>query len=208
MEADNDAHHDPPLRGRGTLTRVGCARAAQRACGHLQASTRDCANFLHDAREGSAGIGRFGYPHFLPGTGTQSFRPHTDRSAYAAAVIVSMHVATGAAGGAFAGSRLRAALLGLVLHGICDRIPHWDIASPRFEVRSGLALLGALAAARGPFDPAVVGAAASSAPDLEHAPPLPKLGAGRRSTRPIVSPAGTGAEVCRSVCSSSPPASS
>ena len=73
-----------------------------------------------------------------------------DPSAYAAAVIVSMHVATGAAGGAFAGSRLRAALLGLVLHGICDRIPHWDIASRRFEVRSGLALLGALAAARGP----------------------------------------------------------
>jgi hypothetical protein len=91
-------------------------------------------------------------------------------------MIVSMHVATGAAGGAFAGSRLRAALLGLVLHGICDRIPHWDIASRRFEIRSGLALLGALAAARGPLDPAVVGAAASSAPDLEHVLPLPSLG--------------------------------
>lgn len=91
-------------------------------------------------------------------------------------MIVSMHVATGAAGGALAGSRLRAALLGLVLHGICDRIPHWDIASRRFEIRSGLALLGALAAARGPFDPAVVGAAASSAPDLEHVLPLPSLG--------------------------------
>ena len=48
----------------GTLTYIGCARAAQRACGHLNASTRDCDNFLHDVREGSAGIGRFGYPHF------------------------------------------------------------------------------------------------------------------------------------------------
>jgi hypothetical protein len=90
-------------------------------------------------------------------------------------MIVSMHVATGAAGGALAGSRLRAALLGLVLHGICDRIPHWDIASRRFEIRSSLALLGSLAAARGLFDPAVVGAAAS-APDLEHVLPLPRLG--------------------------------
>jgi hypothetical protein len=91
-------------------------------------------------------------------------------------MIVATHVATGAVGGALARSRLRAALLGLVLHGICDRFPHWDIASQRFEVRSGLALLGALAGARGPFDPAVVGAAASSAPDLEHVLPLPRLG--------------------------------
>ena len=64
-------------------------------------------------------------------------------------MIVSMHVATGAAGGALAGSRLRAALLGLVLHGICDRIPHMDLTSRRFEIRSGLALLGLLAAAAG-----------------------------------------------------------
>jgi len=91
-------------------------------------------------------------------------------------MIVSMHVATGAAGGALAGSRPRAVLLGLVLHGICDRIPHWDIASRRFEIRSGVALLGLLAATRGPFDPAVVGAAASSAPDLEHVLPLPRPG--------------------------------
>ena len=91
-------------------------------------------------------------------------------------MIVSMHVATGAAGGALAGSRLRAALLGLVLHGICDRIPHMDIPSRRFEIRSGLALLGSLAATRGPFDPAVVGAAVSSAPDLEHVLRLPRPG--------------------------------
>jgi hypothetical protein len=91
-------------------------------------------------------------------------------------MIVSVHVATGAAGGALAGSRLRAALLGLVLHGICDRIPHQDLPSHRFEMRSGLALLGLLAATRGPFDPAVVGAAASSAPDLEHVVLLPRPG--------------------------------
>jgi hypothetical protein len=91
-------------------------------------------------------------------------------------MIVSMHVATGAAGGALAGSRLRAALLGLVLHGICDRVPHRDIPSRRFETRTGLALLGALALTRGPLDPAVVGAAASSAPDLEHVLRLPRPG--------------------------------
>jgi hypothetical protein len=87
-----------------------------------------------------------------------------------------MHVATGAAGGALAGSKLRAALLGLILHGICDRIPHRDIGSQRFEIESGLALLALLAAVRGPLDPAVVGAAAASAPDLEHVLPLPRPG--------------------------------
>ena len=91
-------------------------------------------------------------------------------------MIVSMHVATGAAAGALAGSRLRAALLGLVLHGICDYIPHMDLASRRFEIRSGLGLLGLLTATRGPFDPAVVGAAAASAPDLEHVLSLPRPG--------------------------------
>ncbi|HKP16964.1 MAG TPA: hypothetical protein VJT84_00705 [Gaiellaceae bacterium] len=87
-----------------------------------------------------------------------------------------MHVATGAAGGAVAGSRRRAVLVGLVLHGLCDRVPHRDIPSQRFELRSGLALLGLLAATRGPFDPAVLGAAASSAPDLEHVVRLPRPG--------------------------------
>jgi hypothetical protein len=91
-------------------------------------------------------------------------------------MIVAIHVATGAAGGALAGSRLRAALLGPVLHGVCDRIPHVDIPSRRFELASGLVLLGLLAAARGPFDPAVIGAAASSAPDLEHVLPCPQPG--------------------------------
>src|SRR5581483_4135782 len=90
-------------------------------------------------------------------------------------MIVSAHVAVGAAAGALARSRLRAALLGLVLHGICDRIPHWDIASRRFEIRSGLALLGALAVTRGPLDPAVVGGVFSAAPDIEHILPVPRF---------------------------------
>jgi hypothetical protein len=91
-------------------------------------------------------------------------------------VIVSMHVATGAAGGALAGSRRRAVLLGLVLHGLCDRVPHRDIPSRRFEIASGLCLLGLLAGTRGPLDPAVLGAAAASAPDLEHVVRLPRPG--------------------------------
>jgi hypothetical protein len=37
-------------------------------------------------------------------------------------------------------------------------------------------LLGLLAATRGPLDPAVVGAAASAAPDLEFVLPLPEPG--------------------------------
>ena len=65
-----------------------------------------------------------------------------------------MHVATGAAGGALARTPKRAVLVGLVLHGVCDRIPHRDIASRRFEIRSGLALFSLLAATRGPLDPA------------------------------------------------------
>jgi hypothetical protein len=83
-------------------------------------------------------------------------------------VIVSLHVATGAAGGALAGTRLRALALGPLLHLAGDLIPHEDIPSRRFEIASGIALLGLVALARGPFDPAVIGAAAASAPDIEH----------------------------------------
>jgi len=83
-------------------------------------------------------------------------------------VIVSLHVATGAAAGAVVGSRLRALLLGPVLHLAADRVPHQDIASRRFEIWSGIAALMLLAARRGPLDPATLGAVASSAPDLEH----------------------------------------
>jgi hypothetical protein len=83
-------------------------------------------------------------------------------------VIVSLHVATGAVLGALTGSRLAALALGPPLHLACDRVPHEDIADRGFEIRSGLFGLALLALCRGPFDPATVGAAAASAPDLEH----------------------------------------
>jgi hypothetical protein len=83
-------------------------------------------------------------------------------------VIVAMHVASGAALGAIAGSRSRALLLGVPAHLLADRIPHQDIASRRFEIGSGVACVALLAARRGPFDPATLGALAASAPDLEH----------------------------------------
>jgi hypothetical protein len=91
-------------------------------------------------------------------------------------MMVSVHVATGAAAGAIAGSRLRAALLGAALHAVEDAIPHEDFHSRRFEIWSGVSLLALIAAARGPFDPAVVGAAACAAPDLEHVLRLPLPG--------------------------------
>jgi hypothetical protein len=91
-------------------------------------------------------------------------------------VIVSMHVATGAAGGLLAGSPARAALLGPVLHFLGDRVPHQDIDSRRFEVATGVAGVLALAIVRGPFDPATVGAVTSAVPDLEHVLRLPRPG--------------------------------
>lgn len=91
-------------------------------------------------------------------------------------MIVSMHVAAGAAAGALLGTRGAAAAAGLVLHGLQDAVPHEDIRSRRFEIASGLVLLGLLALRRGPLDPAVVGGAACAAPDLEHVLPLPRPG--------------------------------
>jgi hypothetical protein len=91
-------------------------------------------------------------------------------------VIVSLHIATGAAAGALLGSRRAALVAGPLLHLVGDRMPHWDIASRRFEKVSGVALLAALAVTRGPFDSATVGAAAAEAPDLEHVLPLPRPG--------------------------------
>jgi hypothetical protein len=88
-------------------------------------------------------------------------------------VIVSLHVATGAAAGAASGSRLAAFFLGPVLHLAGDRVPHQDIRSRRFEICSGVMGLLLLAVRRGPLDPATIGAAASSAPDLERV--LPSL---------------------------------
>jgi hypothetical protein len=91
-------------------------------------------------------------------------------------VIVSLHVATGAAGGALAGSRRAALALGPLLHLAGDRMPHQDIADRRFEIGSGIAAVLLLAAARGPLDPAVTGALAASAPDLEHVLRFPRPG--------------------------------
>ena len=62
-------------------------------------------------------------------------------------MIVSLHVATGAAGGAIVRSRTGAIGLGLVLHALGDRVPHQDIRSRRFEIRSGVACGVALAGA-------------------------------------------------------------
>ncbi len=83
-------------------------------------------------------------------------------------MIVALHVASGAAVGALTGSRLGALLLGPPTHLMGDRIPHQDIESRRFEIASGVACIGLLAARRGPLDPATLGAFAASAPDLEH----------------------------------------
>lgn len=91
-------------------------------------------------------------------------------------MIVAMHIATGAAGGALTRSRLGAALLGPVLHAVGDRMPHEDIASRGFEVRCGVLGVLALAAVRGPLDPATVGAVASAVPDVEHLVRLPRPG--------------------------------
>lgn len=91
-------------------------------------------------------------------------------------MIVSLHVATGAVGGSLLGSRLRSLPLGLVLHLAGDRMPHQDIPDRRFEIASGVAAVLALAAVRGPLDPAVTGGLAASCPDLEHVLRLPRPG--------------------------------
>jgi hypothetical protein len=89
-------------------------------------------------------------------------------------MIVSLHVASGAAIGAVAPSRRAAVGLGLLAHVAGDRIPHHDIASRRFELRSGAALLLLVALRRGLLDPATLGGAAAAAPDIEHVLHLPR----------------------------------
>lgn len=86
-------------------------------------------------------------------------------------VIVSLHVATGAAMGAAVRSRPLALLLGPALHLAGDRVPHEDIPDRSFEIGSGLVALGLLAVRRGPLDGAVIGGAAAAMPDLEHVTP-------------------------------------
>lgn len=104
-------------------------------------------------------------------------RAPSDTNCYASrAVIVSLHVATGAAAGALADSRLAALALGPVLHLAGDVMPHEDIPSTAFELASGVGAVLLLAARRGPLDPAIVGAVAASAEDLEHVLRLPRPG--------------------------------
>ncbi|MBA2568321.1 MAG: hypothetical protein H0V11_03140 [Actinobacteria bacterium] len=91
-------------------------------------------------------------------------------------MIVSLHVATGAAAGVLLGSRKKALLAGLALHALGDRMPHHDINSQRFEIASGVAAVAALAVRHGLTSPIVVGALAASAPDVEHVLPLPRPG--------------------------------
>ena len=86
-------------------------------------------------------------------------------------MIVSLHVATGAAAGALLRSRALALLLGPALHVAGDHVPHQDIPDLSFETGSGLACLALLAARRGPLDPAVLGGATAAMPDLEHVVP-------------------------------------
>ena len=91
-------------------------------------------------------------------------------------MIVSLHVATGGAVGALAGTRTRAALVGVLAHAAGDRMRHEDIPSHRYELLTGGAALLAIALRRGPLDPATIGAAAGSAPDIEHIVRLPRPG--------------------------------
>jgi hypothetical protein len=89
-------------------------------------------------------------------------------------LIVSLHVATGATGGALVGSRLGSLALGPLLHLAGDLMPHEDILDRNFEIGSGVAAVLLLAAVRGPLDPAVSGALAASAPDIEHVVRFPR----------------------------------
>lgn len=91
-------------------------------------------------------------------------------------MIVSLHVATGGAGGALVRSRSGALALGLALHALGDAIPHRDIESQSFEIKSGVAAFLALAVRYGPFHPVCIGALAASIPDVEHVASLPRPG--------------------------------
>ena len=95
---------------------------------------------------------------------------------YGPGVIVSLHVATGAAAGAALGSRRAAVPVGVVLHFLGDVMPHRDIVNRRFEMVSGGAALALVAARRGLLDSATIGAVAASVPDVEHVIRLPRPG--------------------------------
>jgi hypothetical protein len=86
-------------------------------------------------------------------------------------VIVALHVATGAALGAAVGSRRAAVPLGVLAHFLGDVMPHEDMRR-EVEIVTGVAALVAVGLRRGALDAATVGAAACSAPDVEHLLPL------------------------------------
>jgi hypothetical protein len=91
-------------------------------------------------------------------------------------MIVSLHVASGAAAGVVLDSRLGALAAGPVLHLLGDRIPHHDIPSHRFETRTGVGALALIALRHGLLSAPTLGAVASSIPDLEHVVRLPRPG--------------------------------
>ena len=83
-------------------------------------------------------------------------------------MIVSLHVATGAAVGALVGSRTGAFAAGPIAHALGDLTPHEDFPSTAFEALTGAAGILLLARTRGPFHPTTLGAVAASLPDAEH----------------------------------------
>lgn len=104
---------------------------------------------------------------------------HTARTASGillSTVIVSLHAALGAALGSSTRSRTAAIGLGIVSHLAADAVPHRDFRSRRFELASGLAAIGLLAARCGAAHPATLGAVAATLPDVEHVLPLPRPG--------------------------------
>lgn len=86
-------------------------------------------------------------------------------------MIVALHAALGAATGAGSSSRVAAIALGPPFHVASDRVPHRHPAHDLTEYAAGLAVLAAVARARGIFDPATLGALAAVAPDVEHLVP-------------------------------------
>jgi hypothetical protein len=91
-------------------------------------------------------------------------------------MIVSLHVATGAAAGILLESRRGALMAGPVLHLLGDRMPHHDIPSRRFETWTGIGALALVAFRHGPLGAATVGAVAASIPDAEHLLRFPRVG--------------------------------
>jgi hypothetical protein len=91
-------------------------------------------------------------------------------------MIVSLHVASGAAAGVLLESRLRALVAGPLLHVLGDRLPHHDIPSHRFETWTGIGALALVSLRHGPLSAATLGAVAASAPDVEHVLRLPRPG--------------------------------